>query len=45
MGPPVSQGGVFGAIGGVRLGIAGSILDLALLLAGLIWWLVTREKA
>lgn len=44
VGPPVSLGGIFGVVGGVRLGIGGSILGFALLLAGLIWCLVTREK-
>lgn len=43
VGQPVSLGGIFGAVGGVRLGIGGSILGFALL-AGLIWWLLTREK-
>lgn len=45
VGPPVSIGGIFGAIGGVLLGILGGILGFLLLLAGLIWWLVTRKKA
>ncbi|MGP5053853.1 hypothetical protein ACTXJ3_01880 [Brachybacterium paraconglomeratum] len=44
VGPPVSLGGIFGVVGGVRLGIGGSILGFALLLAGLNWCLVTREK-
>ena len=44
VGPPVSLGGIFGAIGGVLLGIGGGILGFLLLLAGLIWWLVTRKK-
>lgn len=45
VGPPLSLGGIFGAIGGVLLGIGGGILGFLLLLAGLIWWLVTRKKA
>lgn len=44
VGPPLSIGGIFGAIGGVLLGIFGGILGFLLLLAGLIWWLVTRKK-
>ena len=44
VGPPVSIGGILGAIGGILLGIGGGILGFLLLLAGLIWWFVTRNK-
>lgn len=44
VGPPVSIGGIFGAVSGILVGIGGGFVGFVLLAIGLILWLVGRNK-
>lgn len=44
VGPPVSIGGIFGAIGGLLFAVGGGFLGFVLLAIGIILWLVNRNK-
>ena len=44
VGPPVSIGGVFGAVGGILFAIGGGFLGFVLLAIGIVLWLLSRKK-
>lgn len=44
VGPPVSIGGIFGAVGGIFVAIGGGFIGFVLFVIGLILWLVGRNK-
>ena len=44
VGPPVSIGGVFGAVGGILFAIGGGFLGFVLLAIGIVLWLLNRNK-
>src|SRR5690625_5677803 len=44
VGPPVSIGGILGAVGGVLFAIGGGFLGFVLLAIGIVLWLLNRKK-
>src|SRR5699024_2257670 len=44
VGPPVSIGGILGAVGGILFAIGGGFLGFVLLAIGIVLWLLNRKK-